>query len=87
MVESALLLVSSSGRGVSSGLHTFIKFFTLFAHLALGAVPVHAGSWEHFRNTCSAVRPHFHFSWPLDLYVVSILEACRQIIANVTNHR
>jgi hypothetical protein len=54
----------------------FAYFFkniqALFCSLALGAELVHAGSWGHFRNTCSVVRPHFHFSWPLDLYVVHL---------------
>lgn len=72
MVVSALLLVLSSGRGVSSGLHTFFKSACSLCSLALGVVPVHAGSWGHFRNTCSVVRPLFHFSWQLDLYVVDL---------------
>ena len=87
MAVSALLLVLSLGHGVSSGLHPFFKSSRSLCSLALGAVPVHAGSWGHFRNTCSAVRPHFHFSWPLDLYVVSILETCHQIFSNVANYR
>ena len=47
-------------------------FLCSLSSFSLEAALVHADFWGHFRNTCSVVRPHFHFSWQLVLYVVHL---------------
>lgn len=88
MVGSALLLVLSSGRGVSSGLHTFIKSSHSLCSFDLrgGAGPRgFLGTLSQYMLS-SAATFSFFLAIGSVCCVLSMLEAC-QIIANITNHR